>query len=150
MDTTLNIHEDIAGKITDTALSMGIRRSDLIVLLLHRFMEETGQSVRIGRLVQYQKRRPAHEWRRVHAYVEDDEYEIFLDMRKLTKRSLSYILAIAVERYLDDIVKEKFTDNNRNSNYIIIKEEIDSIPCWMLIWGNPPSLTRHFRTGKTT
>ena len=146
MDTTLNIHADISRKIAGTMLSMGIRRSELVVLLLHRIMDETGHSVRMGRLVQYQKRRPKHEWRRIHVFVEADEYECFLDMRKLMKLSLSHILAIAVDKYLDEIVREKYSDNNRYKNYIIINEEIDAIPCWRLIWGNPPTLARYLWT----
>ena len=143
MDTTLNIHADILIKIADTTVSTGTRRSELIVLLLHRIMDETGHSVRMGRLVQYQKRRPKHEWRRIHVSFEADEYEYFLDMRKLMKLSLSHILAIAVDKYLDEITRKKCTDNNRYYNYIIINEEIESITCWRLIWGNPPTLTRH-------
>ncbi len=143
MDTTLNIHADILVKIAETALSKGVNRREMIILLLHKIMEETRYSVRIGRLVQYQKRRPRREWRRVHARFEADEYEYFLDLRKLMKMSLSHILAVAVEKFIDAISKDKGADNNRYINYLIINEEIDSVSCWRLFWGNPPSITKH-------
>ncbi|HOD15623.1 MAG TPA: hypothetical protein PK307_08465 [Spirochaetota bacterium] len=143
MDTTLNIHADILVKIAETALAKGINRREMIVVLLNKIMGETRHSVRTGRLVQYQKRRPRGEWRRVHARFEADEYEYFLDLRKLMKMSLSHILAVAVEKFIDAISEEKDLDNYRYTNYIIINEEIDSISCWRLIWGNPPSITKH-------
>lgn len=148
MDTTLNIHADILKKIADSACSRGMHRSELIVLLLNKIMDETRHSVRMGRLVQYQKRRPRGEWRRIHARFEADEYEYFLDLRKLMKMSLSHILAVAVEKYIDAICREKNPDNNRYTNYLIINEEIDSVSCWRLIWGNPPSITKHLWPGK--
>jgi hypothetical protein len=89
-----------------------------------------------------------HEWRRVHVRFEADEYEYFLDLRKLMKMSLSLILSIAVDRHLDTMSKD--TDKNRYRNYIIIKESIDEITCWRMIWGYPPSLARYFAPGKTT
>lgn len=142
MDTTLNIHEKVLQEITDAALLKGISRGELIVALLNRIMKDTRHSVRTGTLVRYQKRRPRAEWRRIHARFEADEYEFFLDLRKLLKMSLSHILADAVEKYIDAIINETEVDNNLYRNYMIIKEEIDSIPCWVLIWGYPPSITR--------
>lgn len=148
METTLNIHTDIVKTIAESALSRGITRNELIVLLLKRIMDEARHSVRTGRLVRYQKRRPRAEWHRIHARFEADEYEFFLDLRKLLKMSLSHILADAVEKYIDAITDETEVDNNLYSNYMIIKEEIDSIPCWVLIWGNPPSIMRLLKPDK--
>jgi hypothetical protein len=143
MDTTLNVHTDILERIADAALIKGVNRKEIIVLLLNMIMDEIPRAVTMGRLVQYQKRRPRTEWRRVHVRFEVDEYEYFLDLRKLMKSSLSRVLAIAVERYIDTLCKNKSVDNNRHTNYLIINEEIDSISCWRLIWGYPPSITRH-------
>jgi hypothetical protein len=146
METTLNIHADIQKKIEETVISKGIIRRELIVLLLNKIMDETRHSVKMGRLVQYQKRRPRKEWRRVHVRFEADEYEYFLDLRKLMKMSLSHILAVAVEKYIDEISKGKRADKNRYTNYLIINEEIDSISCWRMIWGYPPSIASALQT----
>ena len=49
--------------------------------------------------------------------------------------SVSLILAYAVEKFLDKIMKRNGTDNNRYRNYIIIKDVIDDIICWKFILG---------------
>ena len=75
-----------------------------------------------------------------------DEYEYFLDLRKILKMSVSLIVAYAVEKFLDMLMKENNTDNNRYRNYIIAREVIDNIICWKLIWGFPRNLKKllHF------
>jgi hypothetical protein len=55
---------------------------------------------------------------------------------------VSLVLAYAVKKYLDKVVKMIFTDNDRFRNHIIIKEVIDSIIVWNFIWGIPPNLIK--------
>ena len=97
---------------------------------------------RMGRLVEYQKRKKRGEWHTFHWYVREDDYEYFQDLRKLRKMSVSFILAYAVEKFLDTIIKGHYTDNNRYRNYIITREVIDNIICWRFIWGWPPDLEK--------
>jgi hypothetical protein len=150
METTLNINIHVLGKIRNAALLRGINITGIIVLILKKTMDETSRSVKTGRLVQYQGRCSHHEWRRVHVRFEADEYEYFLDLRKLMKMSLSLILSIGIDKFLDSITKNKNTDNNRYINYLIINERIDSISCWRMIWGYPPSIVQHLRPEITT
>jgi hypothetical protein len=145
METTLNVHTNILKQILEIAELKDISRREIIISLLNKMMDDTARSVKMGRLVQYQKRRPGKEWRRIHVIFEADEYEYFLDLRKLLKMSLSHILAVAVNKHIDAISMNNETDNNRHTNYLIINEEIDSIPCWRMIWGYPPSIKQHLK-----
>ncbi len=105
-------------------------------------MDNIPNSGSIGRLVQYQERRNQVEWQTVHVYFREDDYEYFLDLKKLLKMSVSLILAFAVEKYLDKLIRGAITDNNRYRNYLIIKEVIDNLICWRFIWGFPANLEK--------
>ena len=43
-------------------------------------------------------------YRRVHLYLEDQEYELFIDLRKFRKQSVSRLVAHAINLYLDEVV----------------------------------------------
>ena len=142
METTLNIRTDITEKINMAVQSRGISRSEMIVILIKKVMDDISDPGRMGRMVRYQERCRPDEWHTVHLYVREDDYEYFLDLRKLLKMSVSLILAYAVEKFLDKLLKRNGTDNNRYRNYVIAREVINDIICWKLIWGFPPNIEK--------
>ncbi len=142
METTLNVQIDILTKITRAAQKRGISRSDLIILLIKKTMDSISDPVRIGTMVKYQKRMKPDDWHTFHIRLQMDDYEYLLDLRKLLKMSVSLILAYAVEKYLDEIIKGNITDNYQHKNYLVIKELIGNIICWKFIWGLPPNLEK--------
>ncbi len=145
METTINIRLEILEKIKETAVAKGISCSKMIRILMQKVMGEDMQYVRMGRLVQYQKKRRKEEWHKFHVTWREDEYEYYTDLRKMLKRSVSLILAYAVKRYLQEIINDKSTDNYRAqySNYVVVRENIGNIICWKLIWGYPPHIEQH-------
>ncbi|MBP7738700.1 MAG: hypothetical protein KA369_22180 [Spirochaetes bacterium] len=142
METTLNIHVDIFRLINSAAKARGISRSDLIVTLLKKVMDDIANPSRLGKLVQYQEKSMPCEWRTFHVSLREDDYEYFLDLRKLLKMSVSLILAYAVKKYLKRIMNKNITDNYLFKNYVLAKMVIDNIVCWKLIWGYPPDITK--------
>jgi hypothetical protein len=73
------------------------------------------------------------------------EYEYYLDMRKFYKMSVSFILAYAVMKYINEVVNEllngnKNTDNYSYRNYIFIKTTSNETICWQIYWGVPQKL----------
>lgn len=136
MKTTLNIHKDTLNKINLAAKSVNVSRSKMIILLLKEFMKDNKNKARLGMLVEYQDRDDNENWHLFHISFREDEYEYFTDLRKLMKMSLSLILSNAVIKFLAghklDLIK---SDNYPFKNYVIIKEYIDNIICWKLIWG---------------
>jgi hypothetical protein len=142
METTLNIRTNISAKICLAARSRGISRSVMIVILIKQVMDDISEPGRMGRMVRYQERCRPDDWHTFHLYVREDDYEYFLDLRKLLKMSVSLILAYAADKYLDKLLKKMGTDNNRYRNYVIIKEVIDNIICWKFIWGFPPNIEK--------
>ena len=75
-----------------------------------------------------------------------DEYEYFLDLRKLLKKSISAIVAYAVKKYFKGIIKSNITDNYPFKNYVIIKETINNVITWRLFWGYPEKMEKILST----
>ena len=140
MKTTLNMSNDLLRIITLAAQSKGISTSEMIMLLLKKITADMANPGRIGSLVRYQKRRKPEDWHVFHVNVREDMYEYVLDLRKLLKMSVSLILANAAKRFLSKPLKIKRTDNYLCKSYFIVKETIDSVIIWKLIWGCPPNL----------
>lgn len=145
METTLNIHVDIMAMITSAAGSRGISCSKMIVVLLQKTMRGRDKKVRLGRLVQYQDRCRKEDWHRFHIAWRPDDYEYFMDLKKLVKMSVSLLLALAVKQYITKLKKRDFTDKNRLRNYVVLGKCIDSVMCWKLFWGMPISITEQMR-----
>lgn len=141
METTLYIHRAILEKITYAAHARRISRSDLIRTLIKIILDKHAlYQLNMGKLVRYQEKCNPEEWHRFHIILREDEYEYYLDLRKFLKMSLSCILALAVNRYIDTMHDEYFTDNNRFINYVIVKKVARSLICWKLYWGYSPRI----------
>lgn len=140
METTLNMHVDILRKISLASHIRGISRSEIILNLIKMIMDDTSHPDCLGRMVQYQKRSRPEDWHVFHVKIKDDEYEYLQDLKKLLKMSVSLIVAFAVKKYLNKLLKSNATDNYRYSNYIIAREIIDDIVCWKFMWGFPPNI----------
>ena len=143
MKTTLNVHIDILEKIQRAAEKRCISCSSMIVMLLQKVMQARDNNVRMGRLVQYQERKRKEDWHRFHITWRADEYEYFLDLRKLLKMSVSRILAEAVEKYLKKLKKKDFTDKNRIRNYVLMGGIVDRVKQWHFFWGFPRKIEQY-------
>ena len=144
IESTLNIKKKILDKINNSSHYAGICRSKIIKLLFARTLKDNHKLIKSNHGIVYQDSDDNNEWHKFHIIYRIDEYEYYLDMRKLFKMSLSRILAYAVENYLKEIVqklsdenREKFTDNYPLKNYITIKDMTTGVVCWKLYWGIP-------------
>ena len=140
METTLYIHVDVLAQINKAAIEWGISRSKTIMILIKSMMNDIPDPGRMGRLVQYQPRCSREKWHRFHIQLRIDDYEYLLDLRKLLKKSVSSMLAFALQKYGKKLMKRKLTDNYRYKNYMILREVIDNLICWRFVWGYPPNI----------
>ena len=153
IESTIHMHKSTLEMLNRGAEISRRTRTSIIKLLMQRVMKDNTKMLKINSRVKYQERDERENWHRLHIVMNEYEYEYYLDMRKFFKMSVSYILAFAVRRYLDEILSElangiKNTDNYIYKNYIFIKKIIDGITCWQTYWGIPPN--RHgFYTTKS-
>ncbi len=142
METTINIHTEIMKKIYVASSVLNITRTDVIIILMKKVMAEMQNHEDFGKLVRYQDKSPGN-WHVFHIRLKSDDYEYLLDLRKLMKMSVSYILAIAVMKFINKLSRKNIADKYLYRNYIIIKELIDTVKTWRLVWGFPPGIADH-------
>jgi hypothetical protein len=149
VDTTVVMNGEVRAALERASRSSGETVSALIVLAMKRTMAGRGGLARAFQRVEYQGR--GREWRRRHVSVWARDYEFFIDMRKVFKRSVSLLIALSVEWHLEAILEElsktgsKVTDNYLFQSYIMCEEIIDSCVCWKLFWGIPQNPLKIFQ-----
>ena len=143
IESTLNVHKSIMEKLERGAEISGIPRAFIIQKLMQRLMKDNRNTIKSNSRIKYQQRDVKANWRILHIVVNEYEYEYYLDMRKFYKMSVSFLLACAVRRYLNEIINELF-DKNINSdnyfyrNYTITNKMVHGIVCWQIYWWIPP------------
>lgn len=146
IETTVYIHSSTLGMLNRGTALTGKSRTVIIKLLIQRMMSCTKTTIKSFSRIQYQERDGKDNWSRLHVFLNEYEYEYCLDMRKFYKRSVSFILADAVRRYLSELLstlldKNDTTDNYRYRNYIFIKKTLDGAIYWQIYWGVPHKLS---------
>lgn len=141
-DTTVCIHRDIYWKLDTAAELAGTSRDRLISSLLRHASKKMRKLHEDWIRTRYQERRPGVKWKRMHIRVRRDEYDFFFDLKKVTRFSLSHLIAHATEHYLDELIAlmQNNADNYRYRNYAINQLYIDDIECWVIYWGIPNRL----------
>lgn len=141
IETTMYVHKSILNMLDERAETDGRTRIFIIKLLMQRVMQDNQQMIKINSRIKYQGRDEKDNWQRIHVVLNEYEYEYYLDLRKFFKMSVSFILAYAAIKYLDELLDwGNNTDNYLYRNYIFIKESIDGIVCWKTYWGIPLKL----------
>ena len=103
-DTTVCIHRDIFIKLDAAAEMTGISRDQFISSLLRHASKKLRKLHDDWIRTRYQERRAGEKWSRMHIRVRRDEYDFFFDLRKVTRFSLSHLIAYATEHYIDELI----------------------------------------------
>ena len=136
IETTININ---IYKLS--MASMITRRSKRYIIssLLRRLSYDHDKIALSWVRVKYQMRDVQEHWRCLHLALTPDEYEFFIDLRKVCKQSLSRLINYAVEKYLDGLINriKECTDNYQYRNYAFSRITIDGVVCLIHYWGIP-------------
>jgi hypothetical protein len=139
--TTIYMHNEILRKINEIVQNNKKARGNLITLLLKRAMQDNKRLMKRHGSIKYQESDKPKQWKTIHVKFNEDDYEYFIDMRKLYKMSVSLILAYAVRNYFFEMankLKRKLLSGNYFPNgYFFNRELVDGIVCWRLYWGFP-------------
>jgi len=107
------------------------------------------EKVNVNAFQQLSYRKRGSRWRRLHLVLYEDEYEFFMDVKKVWKMSLAKIIAFCLDEVLyeflhiiDEIGDDDFTDNYRHSGYTFSFYREDDIICCQFYWGPHPEILR--------
>jgi hypothetical protein len=142
IETTINIRKDLLARLAEAAGATGLSLKCLLSALLREYMDDGRARHSAFTRVRYQERRSGDQWRKLHLSMMCDEYEFCIDLRKVFKMSVSFLVACAIEQYLDDLLGKcgKDLDSYRYQNYAIMKLKVKKVICWVIYWGIPRKL----------
>jgi len=126
--------------IERAACRLKIPQRDVIMRVLRLLMKDIDRYQGGFTLVRYQPPAPDGEWDTFVIHYRPEENELVTDLRKLTRRSVSSLVRIAIIEYLDEVLPDEGRNNYYPfSEYMIREDRIGEIRCWYFYWGLPRS-----------
>ncbi len=141
--------DEVCEALTEAREKTGWEWTKLVVGVMRMMLRNHTKFTREHGRVEYQKRYDEYtgekiKKQRVKVEVIEREYDYFQDMRKIFRRSISLIIAIAVTHYLPALVEKILNDDYDEEvdtypykNYAIIEKCIDNITTFRIWWGLP-------------
>lgn len=149
--TTVNLSREHATILNESAVKLRVSRSKLVVLLLRKLLVNLKKRKCNFTSVQYQKNAGHNGWKKVHVFFEPVDYEVFTDMRNYYKWSVSALLAMAIDRYLDEILEGGKENFEKNFDKYLIHDyncdgKLDRTDfCWHITWKLSQELAKKLR-----
>lgn len=137
--TTINLSQSQAALLNETAVRLRMKRTKLVVLLMQKMMEHFKHLKRNLGSVKYQKS-TEDGWKTVHVFYEETEYEVCIDMRKFCKWSVSALIAMALNLYIDELIEmgskkiKEHCDKNYIYHYHLSRKVYKNNICWHITW----------------
>ncbi len=138
--TTVHITKSDASLLDESAVKLGIKRSRLTMLLMRKLLIEWKDLQCNFYSVKYQTSSSKDEWKTLHVFFSKVDYEVFTDMRNCFKWSVSALLAMAIRKYLIEILDngiqnfQQDCDNYHIHNYKCKGNLNKNNFCWHIIW----------------
>ncbi len=132
--TSVYINTDKLVKVMEYSAANGLTYNEVITLLLKKMQADGGCNIRKFSAVKYQNDDPDKNWVTKTVYFEEICYEFFTDMRKFFKISVSFLLAKAIDLFLETILMEENQRNYADHDWDITRKEDDFSEIWTIFW----------------
>jgi hypothetical protein len=145
IETTIYIKNYYLCLLAKASKVSGRSKRSIISSLMFRLSRDHDVLAKTWEQIKYQKRGEIGGYHRLHISLKPGEYEMFLDLRKFFKQSVSLLVAHAIDEYLDDFINKikSIPDNYPVINYALNKLVIDNVVSWVLSWGVTTKLLLH-------
>lgn len=144
IETTYVMERDVWEALEDAMEKTGLGRSELLVPVMKMALQDHDEHLEAEGSIAYQERSEGTK-RRVHVKLGAMEYEFFQDMRKFFRKSISFMIAICIRRYLHIVIQNILNrliaiheNNYPKYRYKIFKKCIENNVFWLIYWGLPP------------
>ena len=146
IETSIYISRSRLQLLRQAAETLNIEESEVLSLLLQKSRRLFGNRAVTGRAVEYQKGDEG-EFAIHHISLAKTDYELATGRRYLFKISVSFIFALSIVRFLDEIIYEwtkkrsranaeraKYLTNNNYAHFSIGQSERKSAEIWHIPW----------------
>ncbi|TAL36587.1 MAG: hypothetical protein EPN93_07115 [Spirochaetes bacterium] len=144
IDTSINTTRATRETLLDASIQTGKSQCWIIIFLMKQMMKNHQKLGRANRGVERQEVDENEDWKALHICVCPRDHDLFMDMKKFFKRTVSLLVAMAVGELLEGLVRrilarkfDAYTDNYSFNNYFIILQPLDGALCWKIFWGKP-------------
>ncbi len=151
--TTYVMRDEVIALLEEAEEKTKLPKEELLVQAMRKMMKDYETYERTDGRIEYQKRFDEDtgehiKKQRVKLKVNLCDYNYYQDMRRIFRRSISLVMAIAVYTYLAEIVEKilnkeieaLLADTYPFQNYAIMGKCIENIPTWRIWWGVPSKL----------
>ena len=136
LQTSFYMNVVTCAKLAKALRRTGLSMHHLIVQVRYNYVKRN-RRVRLTRgTVRYQNVNKRENWRLFRVSLLEEDYELFTDMRKVLKKSVSLLVALAVKKYLGGIVS-KILKDLFNYTYLIRDSfgiRIGELKKWIFKW----------------
>jgi hypothetical protein len=148
--TSINMDPSVHKEVSFAAARLGKTRQEIVKMLLRRILCDIDCYQGGFSLVKYQPRDPLKRWKCFSITFRKNENEFAKDLRGLSKFTVSYLVAIATERYLEDLLEDSDCRHNyvEFPHYTVGQRIENGIICWELYWGDPGPTSKSAGTAK--
>ncbi len=143
IDTTINIKLNLLSKIAEVSAIYNISFNRIIAILINKFLGNCSNKAKLFNTIKYQQTGDDIVWHTLHVSFSEDIYEKALDLRKVMKMSVSFIIARAVELYLEQVIKElsqRSKADNYSQDYVFISSKCNGLLCFSIFWSSPSEI----------
>ena len=109
---------------------------ELILQIMYHYAKDHNKMHIQEGTVKYQNQDMSKNWKVFRISLERDDYELFTDMRKVMKKSVSFLIALAIKKYLDRLI-ETMIKELFNYTYLIYRSggmRVRGFKLWILGW----------------
>lgn len=146
--TTIYVRSNVLKVLDDLSLETGYSRTKIIHLVLNMAKNDRNMLLNGISAVKYQKKDEDEKWHRFHISFNEGFYDLCIDFRKLYRRSLSLILALALKKYEQKIREAKLIkkgDNYPSNSFILVKHELEDAVLFIHTWGIPEEMPEYVK-----
>ncbi len=150
IDTTYVMCEDVIALLAEAEEKTKRPKEELLVLAMRMMLKDSEAYFRTDGRIEYQKRIDNDTGKKIKKHrvkmkVNFREYDYYQDMRRIFRRSISLVMAIAVRTYIAIIVeaivnkteKTVLADTYPFENYAIFINRICYAQTFRIWWGVP-------------
>ncbi len=139
IDTTINLKKVNTEKIEELSQQVNLSKNYIVTQIVKIILSNKNFPKSTIKRVKYQRRDKKINWKKIHMYVDYDIYEKCIDMRKIEKKSVSYIINSGISKYIYEIKKRicnNITDDFHH-NYLFIAKNHEHSKTISIFWGMP-------------
>lgn len=135
-NTSFYMHITNYVKLLKASQQTGLSMNDLITQLMYHYAKDHKKMWVEDGTVQYQNVDKRENWHVFRITLAKKDYELFTDMRKVMKKSVSLLVALSIKKYLNtiviDILKHVYKYTSLMHDAVSIK--FNNLRYWIFKW----------------